>query len=242
MAKTRVIKKSSSIKKVSIDKYKKKFNLKDCVIKLHRINPLTYDNDNRSYTYFISVIARNGRVKFNNVEAEKTSNGCFNIGIKIHNNELIINEPTNSSLKPTNSSLETINSSLKPTQKLIAKTLNQLIKDEWNQCKKIKKGEINELHEGDYVMAKMRTFAPWPAKITSFTKNKKSATVYFYGSHNSGSVLTEEIVRFSSSQTLIRLLLIRNPNDFKKGVVEVELENHIPPELSITNVNQQISA
>lgn len=79
-------------------------------------------------------------------------------------------------------------------------------------------------------------YAPWPAKISAFTKTRLSAEVYFYGSHNIGKNITSaDIIPFDSAYQVIRLLLLRpNLTDFCKGIKEVEIELNIPEDLSIT--------
>lgn len=93
---------------------------------------------------------------------------------------------------------------------------------------------------GDFLMARMRGYAPWPSKITGFTKDKKTAKVYFYGSHNTGSVDVNQIVSFADASELIRLINMRKPADFARGVQEVEIENGIPFELSSLREMQTI--
>lgn len=78
----------------------------------------------------------------------------------------------------------------------------------------------------------MKGYSPWPAKIISFTKDRKSAKCYFYGSNNNGSVKTDEIIPFKDGFDTIRLLKNFNLKDFEKGVREIENINDIPAHLS----------
>lgn len=89
-----------------------------------------------------------------------------------------------------------------------------------------------KLEIGDYVIARMKGYSPWPAKISSFTKNRCRALCYFYGSHNNGSVDINEIVPFSNGYDSIRLLMMRNLKDFQKGIRELEIVHGIPENLS----------
>lgn len=88
------------------------------------------------------------------------------------------------------------------------------------------------LQIGDFVLARMRGYSPWPSKIISFTKDRRRAKCYFYGSNNNGSVQIQEIIPFRDGFDVIRLLKIRNDNVFIKGVREVEYINGIPEHLS----------
>lgn len=116
-----------------------------------------------------------------------------------------------------------------------AKTLGELVNDAWKRCKNHSKSQKNTLKEGQYVMAKMKSFSTWPAKITGFTKNLNKAIVYFFGTHNSGSVEVKEITLFQESTEVIRLQLLRHSEFFAKGIREVETDLGIPLELSVTN-------
>lgn len=84
----------------------------------------------------------------------------------------------------------------------------------------------------DLILGRMRGYPPWPARICSFTKDKRSASCYFYGACNNGPINVSKIVPFADAYEVIRLLAIRDPNNFKKGVRELELEIGIPEHLS----------
>lgn len=117
------------------------------------------------------------------------------------------------------------------------KTIAELANDAWKLCKFNSKRTNIPLEIGQFVMAKMKSYAPWAAKITGFTQNRKKAYVYFYGTHNSGSVEVNEIILFQDSDQVIRMLLLRHLDCFSKGIKEIEIELGIPVELSITNRN-----
>lgn len=117
-------------------------------------------------------------------------------------------------------------------QDLIRNTFKQSLKEFHNSGKKL---EVN-----DYVIARMKGYSPWGAKIVSFTKDKRRAMCYFYGSNNNGSVDTKEIIPFKSGFSAIRLLNIRNANEFAKGIREIEIENGVPEHLSVLKENSPI--
>lgn len=109
-------------------------------------------------------------------------------------------------------------------QQIIADTFKNSVK-EFRQLKR-------ELEVGEFVLARMRGYCPWPAKIVSFTKDRRSTKCYFYGSHNNGSVNISEIIPFKDGYNTIRLIKIRCLKDFEKGIREIEIENGIPDHLS----------
>lgn len=124
----------------------------------------------------------------------------------------------------------------------IGQSLNHLITRAWRSCKKQKKENNTILKENQIVLAKMKGYPAWPARILSFTKNKKSSTVYFYGSHNSGRVNESELVKFEDAYEVIRLLLLRSTlHQFTKGILEVEREMNIPDESSITKQQKSLN-
>lgn len=111
-------------------------------------------------------------------------------------------------------------------------TLTQVINNTFKiALKKFQKKEMM-LVTGDYVLARMKGYAPWPGKIISFTKDRSRCSCYFFGSHNNGSVNVKEIVPFVDGFDTIRLISLRRLKEFEKGIIEIELENGIPEHLS----------
>lgn len=90
----------------------------------------------------------------------------------------------------------------------------------------------HDLETDDVVLAKMTGYAPWPAKIASFSKDKRRANCYFYGSHNSGPVGVKQMIPFKDGFSTIRLVKKRNLRFFQKGIREVEIELGIPENIS----------
>lgn len=161
----------------------------------------------------------------------------FNIGLRIKNNELTVRDH-NISVKGQENHFHLglrIKNDEITFNKCSEKSLAELANDAWKRCKIQNKNKSLDVDE--YVLAKMKSYSPWPAKITGFTKNRKKAYVYFYGTHNSGSVEVNEIAAFQDAGEVIRMLLPRHLICFEKGVVEIERELGIPDELSITKVN-----
>lgn len=100
-----------------------------------------------------------------------------------------------------------------------------------NSLKEFEKSKL-QLEIGDYVLSRMTGFLPWPSKITSFTKDKRRAMCYFYGSHNNGPVGVKQIIPFKDGFETIQLAKLRHLTDFNKGIREIEIENRIPEEMS----------
>lgn len=86
--------------------------------------------------------------------------------------------------------------------------------------------------EGQVVLAKMAGYCPWPARIEGFTKNRLRIKCYFYGTMNRGTVDTNKTIPFQNAHEMVRLINIRSPKYFAKGVKELEVEQGVPPELS----------
>lgn len=75
-----------------------------------------------------------------------------------------------------------------------------------------------QLKKGDAILAQMRGYDPWPAKIVDFIGSKKTIKCYFYGSHNTGPVGVKHVIPFTESLETVRLILLRNRIDFSKGI------------------------
>lgn len=95
----------------------------------------------------------------------------------------------------------------------------------------------NMLKDGMIVLAWMRTFFPWPAKILKI--NKTTADVYFFGDHTKGTVQLEKIGTLSENAELIKFKCLNDKkiSNYKKAVKEVERINKIPSHLSVLEVN-----
>lgn len=113
------------------------------------------------------------------------------------------------------------------------KTLTSLINANWSDCKKKFITENQHVSVGNIVMAKMKTYSPWPSRIDGITANGQRAIVYFFGSNNVGTVAVSEIVPLGDCHHLIKLLLLRKVSEFHKGVVQIERLLNIPPEMSL---------
>lgn len=120
--------------------------------------------------------------------------------------------------------------------------LNKLINDQCNVIKKssnpfapktlaaesdrawraAKKKNNAELQIGQLVVAKMRTYSPWPGQIRTFAQNGKRAEIYFFGTDNTGMVDIREIVHSIHAREVMRLLLLRKIALYQKAVRELE--------------------
>lgn len=89
-----------------------------------------------------------------------------------------------------------------------------------------------ELKEGDAVLARMRGFDPWGARIEGFLNNKKTIKCYFFGTHNIGNVGSKNVLPLAYAPEIIRLISLRKTASFVKGIQEMEIEFGIPKELS----------
>lgn len=103
----------------------------------------------------------------------------------------------------------TIDQPVKPNA---SKTLNQLIESAWRRCKQGSKHEA--FSDSQIVFAKMKGYQPWPSVIREIKLKGKRAKVFFFGTSNTGTVDTAEIVRFEMTTEVIKLLLLRPLNFF----------------------------
>lgn len=184
--------------------------------------------------------------KQNNNKKEETAQATFNVDIKIRKNVLSI-EQNAISVKPN----ENINIGLsihlqdvivecctveRPIKMSNPKTLTQIIEEMWRKCKQTQSGF--QIAENQIVLAKMKSYPPWPSTVEKITANKKRLYVYFFGAHNRGYVDLQDAVRFEAANDVIRLLLKRpedrNMKYFRKGILEAELIMGIDIDNSIT--------
>lgn len=110
------------------------------------------------------------------------------------------------------------------------------------------KKELNIFHEsrkqlsvGDAVIARMRGFLPWPGRIQSIGPNNNTIYCYFFGTHDSGPVGSKNIIPFHGARETIRLVALRSPKKYVKGVKEVEVEYGVPEEMSCLNELKSIN-
>lgn len=87
----------------------------------------------------------------------------------------------------------------------------------FNICKR---KSFSNLLVGEIVLAKMRSYSPWPAKIMKI--NAKKANVYFFGTNNHGDVNLSECVPVSECGAVISKLLDSKQADYRKAVCEMK--------------------
>lgn len=200
----------------------KKYNLKECYVRLNRVKP----PHEKIIEKNISISIKGGKMKVNGIEIEEICERVFNFGLKLSDG---------GQMKVIRPDVLKVNEA-PAIQKTVVKTLHQLTEQEWRKCKKERKEKETQIQIDQHVMAKMKSYSPWPGRISTISKNGTSAQVYFFGSHNKGSVKTAEIVPLHEAREVIRLLLLRpNYSQFSKGIREAEISLGIPQELSITN-------
>lgn len=230
-----------------------KNNNLNCVVKLDRIDHLLHkykiNNDSNAHHKEINIGIRikNDKltIRDQSISIEQ-HNDEFNFELCLKNDDVhlvalqkVRDESVIKSPRPKSSAFLQLQLDKKPARqpgKLPrSKTVAELANDSWKRCKSHNKSKQLNLKVGQYVMSKMKSYSPWPSRLTGFTKNRKKAYVYFYGTHNTGSVEVGDITLFEDSEEVIRMHLIRNLDLFAKGVKEIEMEIGIPDELSITN-------
>ena len=83
--------------------------------------------------------------------------------------------------------------------------------------------------EGLVVIAKMKTYAAWPAVIQSFKKT--CVNVRFFGDDSSGNVLYENIGLFENNHELIKQNLKKKILGYSKAVRSAEVVLNVPSKL-----------
>lgn len=92
-----------------------------------------------------------------------------------------------------------------------------------------------QLQKADTILAKMKGYDPWPARIIEYSKNMKSIKCFFFGTHEIGSVGSKQIIPFADAFQTVRLVCLRNialTQHFVKGIQEIEIECGVPKQLS----------
>lgn len=191
MAKTNKNQKKSSSKNSKSFKLKKNtVNLKECFVKLDKIDQLIQQHTQKKiettpkpveYTHNLTFKISNGKLEAvgSNISgniSEKLSH-VYDVHLKIRNDAIFFahNEPDRMTLRQlVKDECKLI---LKPAVKLQSKTLLQIIDDAWKKCVKDNVG--TDLKENVPVMARMKGYKAWPGEILVFTQNRKSATVSF---------------------------------------------------------------
>lgn len=247
-------------KKINFDCVVKLENI-DCLLRKYGISNVSSSNSSdvaQQEIFDIAIGLKNNKLTICGQQLSKQNDkNQFHLNFQIKNDALtidVIGERVNSrsvqtkhddmqvklrrlQRKPISmAQIEGEKQSMQPVGKLSrSKTIAELANDAWKLCKAQDKNRLMTFKEDQCVIAKMKSYAPWPSKILGFTKNRKKVHVYFYGTHNSGSVEINEITPFQYSDEVIRLLLLRNLEFFAKGIMEAEIQLGIPAELSITN-------
>lgn len=245
-----------NIKQNQHNKISKKTNY-NCVVNLNNIDHLlrkykiSHQCDKHHKQFHIEMKIRNNKLTVRNqkisVESHKNQ---FDLELKIKNDgitfKLANTFEKESAAKPNcdekafktpkTQLVEIGTAQMRSTGQLPrSKTIAEIANDTWKRCKIDSKSKQIKLDVGQYVMAKMKSFSPWPARVTGFTKNRKKVYVHFYGTHDTGSIEVAEITLFEDSKDVIRIQLLRSLDCFAKGIREIETELGIPDELSITN-------
>lgn len=124
----------------------------------------------------------------------------------------------------------------KPLQKSIqtskTPTLKYLIDSAFQTQLKLFNESKQPLAVGDAVLARMKGFLPWPARIDNFASNNKIINCYFYGTNNSGPVGSKNVLPYVLARETVRLACLRSQDKYIKGVKEIEVAFNVPDELS----------
>lgn len=217
--------------------------IRNCTIKLKRIDVTKFikkETVDSSKHFSIEINREKVTIFYNeNIEAEKFIANDIDENSRLHLN---ISISRNDGYR---SKLRCARQSNKPTilisvvklknehQVLKANTFTNLTTI-WKNCKK--NVDIEKFAVGDLVLAKMKSYSPWPSQILSV--DKKRVNVIFFGYGNKGSVPIDEIVPYDYNDSTIPLfvaLLKKKILHYSKAVREVEIKLNISEQNSITN-------
>lgn len=248
-----------SDKKKAIDKLNmRSIEKRNVTVKLTRMSEMEY----KHYSKSSKIIVKNFDMKISGGKMtidgkEHRSNGrTFNLKLEERNSQISIDFDRTSLKKitpveakqdaqPNAGALKCVQfvrpipkkstNRITTLSKCVVKTLTETINDAWKMCK-MDTATVTAnipISVGDLVMARMKTYSAWPARVDGFSKNGKRANVHFFGSNNSGAVEISEIVPFCQCRNVIKLLLLRKLSIFHKGIREIETLMGICSEMSL---------
>lgn len=220
----------------SASKVAKKPIVKDCCVKLVRLNRSTIDGylKPNNITHNVQSEIKGGVLKMGEVTISSDTT-TFNVHMKLRSNQITI--------KPQSCRTNVVEHSLfgKSAQKGVEKStltvavlqpkpIVKLIDEAWRKCKL---GHRKELNVDDIVMAKLKGHAAWPALIVEFSSRSKAKVLFFGANPNEkfGFVNMAEIIHFHDAIDVVRLTLKRDfiqKRKFKKGIREVEIVLGMP--------------
>lgn len=238
MAKIKKIRKNKKEIKIQNKAKYQKYNLKECVVKLDRIDYLLHRKETKkNYTKSVEIQIKKGQLKINNVPIEESDLGVFNIGIQIKSDKMSIQQLSNQNIAVENRiATKIVSQKVASKESIRIPTIYQLTNTAWRRCLAESKRKSSVLVVSQHVLAHMKSFVPWPAIIISFSSNQKRINVHFYGTNQKGTVHAKDVAAFQDASEVIRLLLLRKAtlSGFEKAVREIEIINNIPIEESIT--------
>lgn len=92
----------------------------------------------------------------------------------------------------------------------------------FNRCKRENVGRVNI---GQLVLAKMKSYSPWPARVMGITS--KRANVFFFGTNQHGDVNVSDCVAAEFCGELVLRLLNSSNRKYVRAVREMEIFNGI---------------
>lgn len=115
---------------------------------------------------------------------------------------------------------------IEPPKKRICREILKIVRKP-----KFVRAQSNELGIGTVVLAHMPTYSEWPARILNIEKTR--VNVIFFGENLTGTVKPQNIGLIDRNSELIKYLLKKKINKYKKAVLEMEHFQNVPSHLSI---------
>lgn len=228
--------------------------VKPCTVRLDRIS-----DDDMKRLLNTKFITHNVTVKGNRNSIRiadttiSSKNHAFNIELKVSESGITV--VSEGSALPRNDGLDCKNvfvkerlvtsNQPKPNEFKVASnrktaiaTLNyNSIPAAWEACKREHVKNKIVINVNDICMAKVRGHQPWPAIVLDFVK-KKHCKVEFFGANKNekfGLISINELTLFKNSGMVVRLVLKKNVQKYRKAVQEAEIICNIPSYLSSLN-------
>lgn len=228
--------------KKRLNQIKKKPTMKECWVKLKRLNPSEIESYLKPNDITHNIDAKIEGCTLRMGKATITSkNLVFDVHMKLHEGGITISKRKSSTLSSNPNTSK--NSTQKSNQKsnltiavLQPKPITKLIDLAWQRSKLNR----SECHLNDVVMAKVKGHVAWPAILIGFV-NKSKAKVEFLGANQNekfGFISLKEMVHYSECNDVIRLTLKRTfiyKEKFEKGIREAEILFGIPSHASMLN-------
>lgn len=179
-------------------------------------------------SYFANVKNKKERKKKKSIAIKKPLKRVYNTRSKVIKKQ---NDSEKCNIRSKKLEAQTNKKNTLPDNKKLVKR-TETTSTIWDTVKRNKKMQLSV---GDFVIAKMATFSPWPARIIDFIPKNKKIEVFWFGDNRTGKVLATECVHFTESEKIIVHVLNMKVHNYRRAIHEAEISTGIGFEESILN-------